>query len=182
MRRIFRAMAETPVPEVKAVLQGDFRDPNLKGLAKQAVTQIERQIQETVTVAAGDTLPASKATLTGDIQNGAIYSQYAEAILSWLSPDTWFIWHFKVKEAGNYGFSVLQSYLEESPSQYEIIVGERTFSGSSQRTGSAEEFTTVSLDGSIALEPGKIHTLILHGHGITQPRMMDIKGIRVEKR
>lgn len=182
LRRVFAAMAEHPAPEVKALLQGEFRDPGRASLAKQALTQLETAEKNAPTLAAGDSLEAAKAIVTGEQAQGALLNQETGALVQWRSPDTWFVWHFRVKEAGNYGFTVSQNYPREGVSHFQIIVGDQALPGSSERTSSATEFKDVTVDGSVTLEPDLVHTLILHATGVTQPRMMDIAGIRLEKR
>ncbi len=182
VRRIFAAMAETPSPEVKAVLEGEFRDPGQASLAKQAQAQLEKAASSAVTVGAGETLEAGAATVSGDDVQGAFQSPDDGTLTSWRSPDAWFVWHFQVKEAGDYGFAVIQSYPREGTSEFEIVVGEKAFPGKSEKTSSASDFEKVSLDGSVSLEPGRVHTLILHARGVTQPTMMNIKGIELQGR
>ncbi|MCB1232549.1 MAG: protein kinase [Verrucomicrobiae bacterium] len=182
LRRVFAAMAETPAPEVKAVLEGEFRDPGQASLAKQALAQLEKTSKEAAEVAPGETLGADKVTITGDDTQGAFISPEAGAISVWRSPDTWFLWYFTVKEAGNYGFTVMQSFPREGTSEFEVIVGDQAFPGTAKKTPTAKDFEPVALQGSVALEPGRIYTLALHARGVTQPNMMAIQGIKVEKR
>ena len=182
LRRIFAAMAETPAPEVKAVLEGDFRDPGQASLAKQALAQLEKAAADAVTVGAGDTLEASAGTPSGDDLQGAFLNQEAGVLTGWRSTDTWFVWHFQVKQAGDYGFTVLQSYPHEGTSEFEIVVGNDALPGTSRKTSSNTDFAPVPVEGSVTLEPGKVHTLILHAKGVTQPTMMSIQGIKLESR
>jgi len=182
VRRIFAAMAETPAPEVEAILSGEFKDPGQASLAKQALAQLKKASAEAVSVGPGEMLEAGAATLSGGDLQGAFLNQDASLITAWRSTDSWFTWHFTVKEAGNYGFSVVQSYPREGTSEFEIIVGDQAFPGKAEQTATSSDFEKVSLDGSVSLEPGKVHTLILHARGVTQPTMMNVKGIELESR
>ncbi len=182
LRRVFASMAELPAPEVKTLLQGEFRDPGQASLAKQALTQLENAEKNAPTLGGGDTLAAAQATISGDDPQGAILNQENGTLTFWRSTDTWFVWHFQVKEAGNYGFTVRQSFPREGTSEFRILVGDQVLTGTSERTASATEFKGVTVDGTVALEPGRVHTLILHASGVTQPRMMDIEGIQLDKR
>ncbi|MCB1064364.1 MAG: serine/threonine protein kinase [Verrucomicrobiae bacterium] len=181
-RPIFSAMAELPAPEVKAFLQDEVKNPSLASLAKQAVTQIDRIIKEAPELGSGDSLTPAQATIGGTDPQGAVFNQSTGSLTGWRSPDTWFTWYFKVKEAGNYGVTVNQSYPREGKSQFEVIIGDQGFMSESQHTASASEFSPVKIDDSVALEAGKVYPLVIRARGITQPRMMDISGVLLEKR
>jgi hypothetical protein len=181
-RPIFSAMAEVPAAEVKAFLETEFNNPSLASLAKQAVSQIDRIIKEAPEIGSGDSLTPAQATIGGNDLQGAVFNQSTGVLTAWRSIDTWFTWYFKVKEAGNYGVTVSQSFPHEGTSQFEVIIGDQGFMSESQHTASASEFAPVKVDGTVALEAGKVYSLVIRGRGITQPRMMDINGVLLEKR
>lgn len=179
---IFAAMIENPGPQVRKVLEEGFEGSSFAGIAKAAKQQMESNIKEAPVLTPGQKLTPVQGEISGENASGAFLSQDAETFIGWNSPSAWFVWHFKVKEPGDYGFSVLQSYVQEGTSEFELIVNGTSLPGTSQTTPSETAFTKVKLDGSVALEPGVIYTATLHAKGVTQPRMMDVQGIVLEKR
>jgi serine/threonine protein kinase len=181
-QRIFTSMAEYPGPEIKAALQEFEKHPAFGALAKQAIKQVDDSLKKAPEIPSGGYLVATAALVTGDEGTGAGYHAPTDSLINWRSPGAWFYWHFKVKEAGNYTIAVEQSFPQIATSEFEVIVGEKSFPGKSATTDSATAFVPVSLSGGVALEAGgKVYTLVLRGRGVTQPRMMDIKRVKLTK-
>lgn len=181
-QRIFTAMAEYPGPEIKTALQEYEKHPAFGALAKQANKQVDDSLRKAPEITSGGYLVATAARVSGDEGSGAGYYAPSDALINWRSPGAWFYWHFKVKEAGNYAIAVEQSYPYEGVSEFEVIVGEKNLPGKSVTTESAAAFAPVSLPGGVDLEAGgKVYTLVLYARGVTQPRMMDVKRVRLTK-
>ena len=108
-------------------------------------------------------------------------NSFLESLTSWTSPETYFVWNFKVKEAGDYSITVNQAILSESSSDFIVYLAGKTFTGKSVKTASLEEFKPVQLAGKVALEPGQIYRITLIAGENIQPRMMDIQSIVLKK-
>ena len=175
-------MAENPGSEVKALLEEQATNPTYAAISKQAIQQIDQSLAKAVVIGSGDSLLAEQAQIGGEDAQGAYVNPNTKALSSWRSPETWFIWQFKVKEAGNYGVEVIQAYPHEAPSDFAVIVGDQELKGASVNTTSSTDFTPVEARGTLALEPGKVYTLVLFGRGVTQPRMMDVSAVKLTKK
>jgi len=190
-QNIFVGTVDSPSAETLAFAKEHVDDASqsLSGYARKAVADIERLTKDSPVLASGGRLEPDAVILRGDgrgvvrkpvtNEDGTPVSPPQVILSNWKSPATWFVWHFKVKEAGNYGVEVIQADAGEEPSEFQVIIGNRSFDGKSKLTDAWDDFEAVKLDGTVSLEPGKLHTLYLKAHGVTQPRMMDIEAVRI---
>jgi hypothetical protein len=140
---------------------------------------MEKAMKEVVELKPGDVIKGSKGRARGE--GRASVDSFLFSYTNWVSPETWFTWSFRVKEAGDYGVEVDQATLRDVPSEFVVYLAGETLRGESKRTPTEEEFVPVKLDGTVKLEPGTIYTLILAAGQRIQPRMMDIGAIRLVK-
>ncbi|MDF1850980.1 MAG: serine/threonine-protein kinase [Verrucomicrobiales bacterium] len=178
-RRLIALTIEYPSPATVKLLEEWSSHEKFGNLAKGTVKTLQQALANVPEIAPGEELKGNKARVQGD--NRAAINSFVESLTSWISPDTWFSWTFKVKEPGNYSISVDQATLREDPSEFHIYLGGQKFSGQSATTETLEEFTTVKPGGTIALEKGKIYTLVLAAGERVQPRMMDIHFVTLVK-
>lgn len=180
--RLFTAVADTPMPESRQLLNDLKGDPRLKTLAAQYDKLLEDNAGK-----ARDLSPSELLTVTGGDQvrgepGGIQYDDETKALVNWILPETWLSFHFKVREAGSYDIEVLQSYITEGTTQFQVIFGEKAYPTQARATSAWEEYKPVKVEAGVTLEPGTIYTLHIRAKGVTQPRMMNIKGIKVVKR
>ncbi|MCB1092534.1 MAG: hypothetical protein KDL87_13440, partial [Verrucomicrobiae bacterium] len=180
-RRLFAAMAENPGPEAKALLEEQTKNPANVSVAKQALQQVQQALTKAPELASGTALTASQALITGDDAQGAYYNKTTESLAGWRSPDTWFVWHFKVKEAGAYSVDIQQSYPHEGDSEFVVIVADQALPGKAAKTD-AGTFAPVPLGGTFNLEAGTVYSLAIAARGVTQPEMMEISSVTLKKK
>ncbi|MBL9153381.1 MAG: protein kinase [Verrucomicrobiales bacterium] len=179
-RRMFAAIAEHPAPETKALLQEQVANPANASYAKQYLAQVDKALASAPELASGTALTGSQALIAGDDAQGA-FATPDGLLTGWRSPETWFVWHFKPKEAGNYRIEISQSYPHEGDSEFVVILGDQSLPGKATTTDSGTTFVPLALSGTLALEAGQVQTLILAARGVTQPRMMSIASIKLTK-
>ncbi len=178
-RRLITALVEHPSPETLALLQEWSAHPTLGALAKSAASTVEKTIQSVAELKPGEALKGNRARVQGD-NRAAIDSRYS-SLTSWISPETWFLWNFKVTEEGRYFVEVDQAYLHDEPSQFLIHLAGKTLAGESKTTPTLDKFVPVRLAEPVDLVPGQIYFLVLAAGDHVQPRMMDIGAIRLVK-
>lgn len=179
LRRLFGAIAENPFPETLALLKEWGKHPVHGPLAKNYATTLEKLMQGVVELKPGGEIKGNKGRVLGD--GSAAINSFLSSLTGWISPETWFAWHFKVAEAGDYAVEIDQASLRDAPSEFVVYLAGETLRGESKRTPSLEEFAPVRLPGTVKLEPGKIHMLTLAAGRRIQPQMMDIGAIRLVK-
>lgn len=177
--RLMGQVADYPGPETLALLKEWAKHPAHGQSAKQQATAMEKAMKEVVELKPGEVIKGSKGRARGEAR--ASVDSFLFSYTNWVSPETWFTWSFRVKEAGDYGVEVDQATLRDVPSEFVVYLAGETLRGESKRTPTEEEFVPVKLDGTVKLEPGKIYTLTLVAGRRIQPRMMDIGAIRLVK-
>lgn len=178
-RRLIFSMMEYPSPETLSLLQEFSKNKSFGRLAKSAAGTVQKMMGSVVEIQSGEPLKGNMARLQGNRR--ASINSFLESLTSWISPETSFSWNFKVKESGNYSIIVDQATLQKKSSSFTIFLNGRVFEGESKMTTSLEEFSPVKLEGTAALEVGKIYTLSLVAGQHIQPRMMDIGAVRLIK-
>lgn len=178
-RRLVGAAIEHPSQETLAMLRKWSAHETFGTFAKGAIGTMQKSITSIPEIASGDELKGNRARVQGDSR--AAINSFLESLTGWVSPDTWFTWNFKVKEAGDYAIELDQASVRDETSQFLIHLAGKTFAGESLKTDSLEEFETVKLDGTVTLEAGRPYTLELQAGKRVQPRMMDIGAIRLVK-
>lgn len=179
IRRLFGALVDYPDPETLALLKEWEKDPTHGALAKNFSTTMEKAIQGIAEIKPGEDLKGNKARVRGD--GGASINSFLSSITGWLSPETWFSWHFKVAESGEYFVEVDQASLRDESSEFVVYLGGSALNGQSKRTETLEEFETIRLTDPVKLEAGQIYSLTLVAGRKIQPRMMDIGAVRLVK-
>jgi serine/threonine protein kinase len=177
--RLLGQVADYPGPETLALLKEWSKHPVHGQSVKQQANAMEKAMKEVVELKPGDVIKGSKGRARGE--GRASVDSFLFSYTNWVSPETWFTWSFRVKEAGDYGVEVDQATLRDVPSEFVVYLAGETLRGESKRTPTEEEFVPVKLDGTVKLEPGTIYTLILAAGQRIQPRMMDIGAIRLVK-
>jgi len=181
VRGVMVAIADTPMPETRQLLADLAKDPKRKKTAEQYQKLMAGVESQAVDLSPGEILPAMGSDqLRGDL-NGVSYDEENKAFVNWRMPETWFSFHFKVREAGTYDIDIIQSYITEGISSFEVVIGDKKFSTKARPTSEWEEYKPVQIEAGIALEPGRIYTLHIRAKGVTQPRMMNLKGIKLVK-
>ena len=179
-RRLVGNVIEYPAPETVALVKKWGGHDKYGPLAKGAVGTIEKSLASVPELGPGEELKGNKARVQGD--NRAAFNSFLESITGWESPDTWFTWNFKAKEAGSYGIEIDQASIRSETSQFRVYLAGQTLEGESMKTDTLEEFEPVSPDGTVTLEAGKVYTLALVAGEKVEPRMMDIGAVRLVKK
>ncbi len=181
VQRVMVAIADTPMPETRQLLADLMQDPKLKTMAVQYQSLMAKVEGLAVDLSPGEILPAvGSDQLRGDL-NGVSYDEENKIFTNWRLPETWFSFHFKVREAGTYDIDVIQSYITEGTSSFQVVIGDKVFNTKARPTSEWEEYKPVQIEAGVALETGKIYTLHIRAKGVTQPRMMNLKGIKLVK-
>ena len=180
VNRLLTGIVEYPGAETLALLKEWEAHPAHGALAKNIAASMERSIQGVVEVKPGDIIKGNKARVQGDMR-GAAMNSYLSSLSGWISPETWFIWTFKVAESGSYLVEVDQASLRDQPSQFVVHLAGKTIAGESMTTPTLEEFVPVRLADPVDLVAGEIYYLVLAAGERVQPRMMDVGAIRLVK-
>ena len=179
MRRMLQSCLETPHPKVVAMLDEFKGNERYGGTAAMISDSIKKSLGRMAVIDPSKPLKGNMARVQGD--GAAGINSFLEAITMWTSPETFFVWNFKIKDDGEYSITVNQADLNDAPSNFLIYLDGKTFKGKSAKTENLEEFIPVKVEGSIALTKGQVYKLTLvAGEGI-QPRMMDIQSIVLTK-
>ncbi len=178
-QRVFTSIADHSGPEVIKFLEEKEKDADLKPYAEKALEQIKAFEKEAPVLESGELLPASRRIARGD---GAMFDADVQAITHWAKPDAWFVWHFKMKESGEYDVEISQAMEGNGENQFTVIIGDTALKGEAADTGDWNEYRSNALEGTVELEEGKTYTLFLKAGQIIQPRMMNFKGVRFHKK
>ncbi|MEM7601971.1 MAG: protein kinase, partial [Verrucomicrobiota bacterium] len=174
IQRLVQNLLAYPSQDGLALLRKWAKHETFGSYAQRSVQTLDKTIKSTPTISPGEEIKGNKARAKGD--SGAAIDSSTGALTKWISPDTWFVWNFKVDEAGDYQVEVNQYYLDTESSQFEIILAGQKLEGSSQETGDPKKFVPVKASGQVSLNPNQIYTLVLKAGDKVQPRMMDIGG------
>lgn len=178
---IFASMIEYSSPETLALAKSYEGDPKLGATAKQAGGEIEKVLKGAPTGGAETQLLAGNALIRGLDKSGAYFNPESESITLWKTTDTWFVWHINSKETGAFNVQVVQSYTRVGECHFAVLSGTNQAEGKAEKTESLAKFTSVPLEGAIQMEAGNVYTIVLYGKGITQPRMMDFKMVKLTR-
>jgi tRNA A-37 threonylcarbamoyl transferase component Bud32 len=179
VRKLMDSLVEFPAPETLALLNEWQKHPTNGALAKNYAQTLDKVMKSIPEIKAGEDLKGNKARVEGD--NRASINSFLSSLTGWVSPETWFLWHFKVAESGAYAIEIDQATQREDPSEFVVYLGGKAFNGQSKTTPNLEEFTTIRLEGTVDLEAGRIYSLVLTAGEKIQPRMMDISAVRLVK-
>ena len=181
-QRIFTAVVDMPTPESRQLITDLKKNPKLKTMAGQFEGLLNEVAGRAKDLSPSELLPATGSKQVRGELGGADFDEETSAFVNWRLPETWFSFHFKVREAGSYDVEVVQSYITEGTSQFQVILGEKSALAKARATNVWEEYKPMKVELGADLEAGKIYTLIVRAKGTTQPRMMNVKGIKLLKR
>ena len=181
-QRVFTAVADMPTPESRQLITDLKKDPKLKKIAEHYEGLLNEVAGRAKDLSPSELLPAAGANQVRGELGGVDFDEETSAFVNWRLPDTWFSFHFKVREAGSYDVEVMQSYITEGASQFQVILGDKAAVVKARATNVWEEYKPARVELGVDLESGKIYTLHLRAKGTTQPRMMNVKGIKLVKR
>ncbi len=179
LQKVFTSISDYAGPETIKFLEEKQKDKVFEPYAKAAIAQIKEYEKEALVLEAGQLLAAGRQIARVD---GAAFDPDAQAITNWAKPEAWFVWHFKMKEAGEYKLEVSQALASEGENQFTVIIGATAFKGVASRTGDWNEYRSNTLKETVKLEAGKTYTLFLKAGEVVQPRMMNFKGVRLHKK
>lgn len=178
-RKLMDSLVEFPSPEALKVLIEWQKHPTQGAGAKNYVQTLDKVIKSIPEIKSRENLQGNKARVGGDKR--ASINSFLSSLTGWVSPETWFIWSFKIAEAGSYAIEIDQATLREDPSEFVVYLGGKTFTGQSKTTPNLEKFETIRLEGTVDLAAGQIYSLVLTAGDKIQPRMMDIGAVRLVK-
>jgi hypothetical protein len=181
-QRIFTAVVDMPTPESRQFVADLKKEPKFKTMAGQFEGLLNEVAGKAKDLSPSELLPAVGADQVRGEMGGVDFDEETDAFVNWRLPETWFSFHLKVREAGTYDVEVMQSYITEGASQFQVILGDKSAIAKARATNVWEEYKPVRVELGVALEPGKIYTVYLRAKGTTQPRMMNVKGIKLVKR
>lgn len=179
LHQVFSSIADYTYPKTVVFLQSMGNSRTFRSYSEKALEKVQRLDQEAPLLGAGEWM-AVRQSFSGE--GGAGFDPEEKVVTEWIDPGTWFIWHFKVKEAGAYQVEVLQSMVGGEESQFSIIIGESILTGKARDTGDWTDYQPVALSGSVELEAGKLNVMFLQAGEVVPPRMMNIKGVRLQKK
>ncbi len=178
LQRVFDSIADYPDAKTLSFLNGVGNSRTFGAYTKAAIGKIQ-QLEKTVPVLeSGQLLEIDSKTLRVE---GAVWDADKKVITDWTDPAAWFVWHFKLKEAGVYQLSVLQAYEGQDESRFEFIIGVASLKGQAVDTGAWTEYQSNGVTTMVKLEAGKTYTLFLKAGEVVQPQMMSFKGLRLQK-
>lgn len=180
MQQMMQGTIKYPHPRTLGMVEA-WKSHDKYGTLAEAVSKaITKEIAKVPTLESGGTLQASQAKLEGS-RGGAELNSSAGSISRWNSIETFFNWVFKVRESGDYRITVRQADTNLQPSEFFIYAAGKKLTGFSTETPDYESFEPVRLDGSVTLQQGEIYRLSLVAGMKTEPRMMDIQSIVLNK-
>jgi len=179
LQKVFNSISDHTGPEVLKFLEDKSKIKTFEAYAKNAIKQFKQADKEAEVLEAGQLLAANRQTARAD---GVIFDPDALAMVQWAKPEAWFVWHFKMKEAGEYKVEVSQSLVSDDENQFTVIIGKTEFKGKANDTGDWADYKSNGLNGTVKLEANQTYALFLKAGEITQPRMMNFKGVRLSKK
>ncbi len=179
LQEVFTSIADYPYPRTIAFLQSMGNSRTFRSYSDKALAKMQELDREAPHLAPGEWME-QRPSFGGE--EGAAFDLGAKAVTEWVDPGTWFIWHFKPKEGGEYSVEVLQSLAGGGESQFSVTVGESTLVGKARDTGAWTEYQPLALPGIVNLEADKLYVLFLQAGEVVPSRMMNIKGIRLQKK
>ncbi|MFK5922367.1 MAG: serine/threonine-protein kinase [Verrucomicrobiota bacterium] len=178
LQRVFDSIADYPDAKTLSFLNGVGNSRTFGAYTKAAIEKIQ-QLEQTVPILeSGQLMEIDSKTLRAQ---GAVWDADKKAITDWTDSAAWFVWHFKLKEAGVYQLSVLQAYEGQDESRFEFIIGVASLTGQAVDTGAWTEYQSNGVATMVKLEEGKTYTLFLKAGEVVQPQMMSFKGLRLQK-
>jgi serine/threonine protein kinase len=173
------SLVDFPAPETLALMKEWESHASLSQVAKNFASTLEKTMQGLPELKPGEELKGNKARVRGD--RGASVNSFLSSLTGWISPETFFTWHFTVAEGGDYLVEIDQSSMRDEPSEFLVQLAGVTQQGESKRTPSLDDFETVRVGETVSLQPGTIYSLTIMAGKTIQPRMMDIGAIRLVK-
>ncbi|MCF6314577.1 MAG: protein kinase [Verrucomicrobiales bacterium] len=179
INRLFAAMSDYTSPEIVKFIEDRQKEKVYAPYAKAALAKIAELEKEAPILESGQLLPAHRQVLRSD---GADFDPEDQAITRWVKPESWFVFHFKIKEAGEYQVEVSQSLKGGGKNEFSIYLDEKKLTGVAIDTDDWDEYKSNKLKNTVKLEANKTYALFLKAGGVVQPRMMNIRGIRLQKK
>ncbi len=179
LHKVFSAVSDYTDPEVIKFLEEKQKEKSYEPYAKAAIKKIKELEKEAPVLEAGQLLSAHRQIIRAD---GAIFDPDVQAIVNWVKPEAWFVWHFKMKEAGEYKVEVSQSLQSDGENKFDVYINETSFHGVAADTGGWNDYKSNALKETVKLEANKTYALFLKAGDVTQPRMMNFKGVRLHKK
>lgn len=177
--KIFNSIANHPGPEVLKFLEEKAKNTDMAPYAKLAIKLFKEYDKDAVVLGAGQLMAPDRQVARAD---GVMFDAEAQAMVQWSRPSAWFVWHFKMKEAGEYKLEVSQSLVGEGENDFSVIIGNTIFKGKANSTGDWSGYKANSLNGTVKLEANKTYALFLRAGETVQPRMMNFKGVKLSKK
>jgi len=178
-QKIFNSIADYPGPEVLKFLEDKAKDKDMGPFAKNAINQFNQIEKEAEVLEAGQLLVANRQIARAD---GVLFDSVLQAMEQWSRTEAWFVWHFKMKETGEYKVEVSQSFADANENEFSVIFGKTELKGMTTDTGDWAEYRPNVLKETIKLEANKTYALFLKAGEVVQPRMMNFKGVRLSKK
>lgn len=178
-QRVFTTITDYMGADVIKYLEEKSKDKKFEPFAKAAIKRVNEVGKGAPVLEAGRLLAAESSIIRSD---GAGFDSSIGAIEKWTKPEAWYVWQFKMKEAGEYKVEVTQSYGGDGESQFSLILGNKQLKGKASATAGWDEYETVTMKDSLKLEANKTYSLFLKAGEVVQPRMMNFKGVRLSKK
>ncbi len=179
LQKVFMLIADYTGPDVLKFLEEKAKNKSFEPYAKAAIKQFQVNEKDAETLEAGQLMSANRQIARAD---GGIFDPDVQAIVQWVKPEAWFVWHFKMKEAGEYKVEVPQSLINDDDNQFTLIIGKTAIKGKATDTGDWSEYRSNTLKDTVTLEANKVYALFFKAGEVTQPRMMNFKGVRFSKK
>lgn len=179
LQKVFMAVSDYTGPDVLKFLEGKAKDKAYEPYAKAAIKQFQVNEKEAELLESGQLLSANRQIARSD---GAIFDPDVQAIAQWVKPEAWFVWHFKMKEPGEYKVEVSQSLANGDDNEFRLFIGKTAIKGKATDTGDWAEYRSNALKDTVTLEANKPYALFLKAGEVVQPRMMNFKGVRLNKK
>lgn len=177
IQRLIRTILAHPSQDTVKLLREWAKDDTFGSVAQRSIQALDRTVKNVPTIKPGDPLKGNRTVALGD--SGFSIDSSVGSLTNWTSPDTWFTWSFKVAEPGEYGIEISQASLSAEPSEFEVYLAGKQFTGRSQQTKDLKTFAPVKLEGTAKLNANYVYTVVLKAGDKVQPRMMDIEAVKL---
>ena len=179
LQKVFMSAGDHTGPDVLKFLEDKAKDKKYEPYAKAAIKQFQENDKAAEVLEAGQLMPANRQIARSD---GANFDPDVQAIEQWMKPEAWVVWYFKMKEPGEYKVEVSQSLVNEDDNDFKLFIGKTALKGKAIDTGDWAEYRSNTLKDAVTLEANKTYALFLKAGEVVQPRMMNVKGVRLSKK
>ncbi|MCF6314576.1 MAG: serine/threonine protein kinase [Verrucomicrobiales bacterium] len=177
LQQVFVSISDHADAKAVRFLQSLFSSRTFNAYASKALGRVKDYEKQALVLGSGDLLPVTQENVRNE---GAVYAEEQKAVSEWVDPEAYFVWHFKMKEAGVYNLEVMQAYAGEGKSGFVCIMGLARLKGRAMKTETWTDYQANSL-GAVKLEANRTYALFLQADEVIQPRMMNFKGLRWQK-